>query len=314
MKAIDKIAKQYKNKYLIVIVGPTAVGKTSVAIEVALRLKTEIISADSRQFYKELSAATSIPSPEQLAAVQHHFIQHLSIASDYNVFKYEQDVLSLLQELFQNVDVVVLTGGSGMYLDTVCRGIDFIPDAVPEIRERLNQIFLNEGLEPLRKDLLLLDPVAYKNIDLANHKRVIRALEVIHSTGKAYSAHLTKTQSSRPFQIIKIGLNTNRPLLYNRINNRVEEFIANGLEYEARQLFPLKHLVALQTIGYKEMFDYFDNKISMKQAIEKIKVNTRRYAKKQLTWFMRDKEIMWFTPDNIDLIMEYLNSKLTEGS
>jgi tRNA dimethylallyltransferase len=293
-------------KYLIIITGPTAVGKTSVAIDIAKQYSTEIISADSRQFYKEMKIGTAVPSQNELDEVPHHLIGNLSIHDYYNVFKFESDALSIIDNLFQKKNTAVLVGGSGLYIETICRGIDLIPDADTEVREQLNLTYAQHGIVPLREQLKLLDPLSYETLDIANHKRIIRALEVCIATGHPYSSLLKKQVKKRPFKIIKIGLNRDRAELYEIINSRVDFMIQNGLVDEARNLFKFKDLTALNTVGYRELFTYFDGKITLEEAIEKIKVNTRRYAKKQITWFARDKEIQWFHPSAIPEIIDFI--------
>jgi tRNA dimethylallyltransferase len=296
-------------KYLIVITGPTAVGKTAVAIQTAKHFLTAIISADSRQFYKEMTIGTAVPTADELAIVPHHLIGNLSIHDYYNVFKFETDALHILNDLFQTKKVVIMVGGSGLYIDTICDGIDLLPDAEPEIRQHLNQTFSMQGITPLREQLKLLDKVSYNRIDIANPKRIIRALEVCLSTGVPYSSLLKKETVKRPFNIIKIGLNRDRTELYQTINQRVDTMIKNGLEAEARELYKYKGLTALNTVGYREMFSYFEGKYTLNEAIEKIKVNTRRYAKKQITWFARDKDIKWFHPADLSGIVNYIKKQ-----
>jgi tRNA dimethylallyltransferase len=298
------------SKYLVIIAGPTAVGKTSAAITVAKELSAEIISVDSRQFYREMMIGTAVPSREELDSIPHHFIGNLSIHDYYNVFKFESDALQLLSELFQAMDVVVAVGGSGLYIETLCHGIDLMPDAPPELREQLNHTFETQGIMALRSQLKLLDPLSYETIDIANPKRIIRALEVCITTGQPYSALLKNKASERPFNIIKIGLNRDRSELYEIINHRVDVMIQQGLESEVRDLYKFKGITALNTVGYREMFSYFEGALSLSQAIEKIKVNTRRYAKKQLTWFARDKEFQWFHPSAGNEIIKYVKAKM----
>ncbi|MEI6852561.1 MAG: tRNA (adenosine(37)-N6)-dimethylallyltransferase MiaA, partial [Bacteroidota bacterium] len=250
------------------------------------------------------------PSREELDYVTHHFIGNLSIHDYYNVFKYESDALQLLSVLFQSMDVVIAVGGSGLYIDTLCHSIDLMPDASPELREQLNRTFETQGIMPLRSQLKLLDPISYDTIDIANPKRIIRALEVCLTTGRPYSASLKNKTTERPFRIIKIGLNRDRSELYEIINHRVEIMIEQGLEAEARDLYNFKGITALNTVGYREMFSYFEGEYSLKEAIDKIKVNTRRYAKKQLTWFARDKEFQWFHPSAGNEIIRYIKAKM----
>ena len=296
-------------KHLIIILGPTAVGKTSLAINLAQHFKTEIISADSRQFYREMTIGTAKPSPEELALVRHHLVGMLSISDYYNVFRFETEVMSLLENLFTMHHVVIMAGGSGLYIDTICHGIDHIPDPDEDLRNELNQIFLQQGIQPLRDRLKLLDYQAYQKIDLANPKRIIRALEVCLTTGRAYSSFLNNVNPDRPFNIIKIGLKRERKELYDRINRRVDNMVANGLAEEARTLYPYRDYNSLQTVGYRELFEHFDGSYPLETAIEKIKTNTRRYAKKQMTWFARDKDIHWFSPDEAESIKTFLTKQ-----
>ncbi|MBP1630215.1 MAG: miaA [Bacteroidetes bacterium] len=281
------------NKELIVLVGPTAVGKTSEAIRLANFLKTDIISADSRQFYHELNIGVARPTTEELSLAKHHFIGHKSIQDSYNVGSYEKDALQKIEELFKKYDKLVLTGGSGMYVDVVCNGIDTLPDVNNDIREELNRIFKEKGITPLQEELKEKDPEYYSIVDTSNHIRLIRALEIIRQSGKTFSSLRTNTKQERPFKIKKFALQRDRKELIDRINLRVDIMINEGLIEEAREVYPFKGLSALNTVGYKELFNYFDGKISLEQAIEDIKTNTRRYAKRQMTWFRKDKEIIW---------------------
>ncbi len=281
-----------KNK-LIVLEGPTAVGKTTYAINLAKQLKTEIISADSRQFYKELNIGVARPSLEELAEVKHHFIAHIGIEEYYSVSKFETEVLSLLETLFQSHETVVMVGGSGLYVNAVCHGIDELPDPDDELRESIQKMYETQGVEGLRAQLKILDPVFYNQIDLANHKRLRRALEVCLQTGKPYSELRTNTKKSRNFEIERIALNRDKEELYDRINRRVDIMMQDGLLEEVQSLYPFKHLNALNTVGYKELFDYLDNRISLEQAIIDIKTHSRRYAKRQLTWLRAQDNISW---------------------
>ncbi len=299
-----------QDKYLIVIAGPTAVGKTSAAISIAKQLSAEIISADSRQFYKEMRIGTAVPSDDELASVPHHLIGNLSIHEYYNVFKFETDALQILSNIFQTKQTAVMVGGSGLYIDTICKGIDIMPDAEPEIREQLNQTYALQGIIPLREQLKLLDPLSYDKMDIANPKRIIRALEVCLATGLPYSSLLKDQATRRPFHIIKIGLHRDRAELYEIINRRVDKMIADGLESEARELYKYKGLTALNTVGYREMFDCIEGKCTMAEAINKINVNTRRYAKKQMTWFGRDKDIRWFHPADLHGILDFIRKQI----
>ncbi len=281
-----------KNK-LIVVEGPTAVGKTVYAIDLAKRLQTEILSADSRQFYRELNIGVARPSPEELAEVKHHFVAHIGIADYYSVSRFEQDALGLLEKLFETHESVVMAGGSGLYVNAVCYGIDELPDPDEELREDIQKLYETRGIEALRAQLKILDPVFYDQIDLANHKRLRRALEVCLQTGRPYSELRTNTRKSRPFEIERIALNRDKEELNERINRRVDVMMQSGLLEEARGLYPFKHLNALNTVGYKELFAHFSGEISLEQAVIDIKTHTRRYAKRQLTWLRAQADIHW---------------------
>lgn len=298
-------------KSLIVLTGPTGIGKTDTAIALASHFNTEIISADSRQFYREMKIGTAVPSDDQLNLITHHFIRFLSVRDYYSSSLYERDVLKLLDSIFKQKSIVILTGGSGMYIDAVCNGIDDIPDIDPVIREKYNRKFREEGLEGLRAALRLLDPEHYRKVDLKNHKRIIRALEICESTGRPYSDFLTRKKSERDFNIIKIGLTMERTELYRRINERVDTIITLGLEEEARQLYEFRNLNALKSVGYSEFFDYFEGLVTREKAIELIRRNSRRYAKRQVTWWSRDKEIVWFRPDQLDEIILFIEVKIS---
>lgn len=287
-----------KENTLLVIAGPTAVGKTTVAIDIAKHLKTEIISCDSRQIYREMIIGTARPSAEQLAQIKHHFISCQSVQDYYNASLYEIAVLELLQTLFKTNKTVVMVGGSGLYIETVCNGIDDLPAIEPEIRENVLKRYKESGIESLRQELFKIDPEYCRSADIQNPKRIFKALEVYYMTGKPYSAFLTKPQKERDFNIVKIGLNRDRKELYNIINNRVDMMMKDGLLKEVRSLINARHLNALNTVGYKELFDYLDGKIEIEEATGLIKRNTRRYAKRQITWFNRDKEIKWFHPED----------------
>lgn len=283
---------------LIVLLGPTGVGKTDISVDLALQTGSEIISADSRQFYREMRIGTAVPSPEQLESVRHHFVQFLSVDKYYSSSIYEKEVLQLLPELFARNPVVIMTGGSGMYIDAVCKGIDDIPDVDQRIRDKYNRMYIENGIAGLRVALKILDQEHYSRVDLRNHKRLIRALEICESTGKPYSSFLHKEKQKRDFRIITIGLNRPREELYSRINLRVDAMLMEGLEEEAHLLYPKRHLNALNTVGYREMFDYFDGAITKAKAVELIKRNSRHYAKRQLTWWSKDGSIIWFHPDD----------------
>jgi len=279
---------------LIVLLGPTAVGKTDISIELARHFGCEIISADSRQFYREMKIGIAAPSDHQLAEIKHHFIGFISVRDYYSSSLFERDVLKLLPGLFSRNKIVLMTGGSGLYIDAVCKGIDDIPDVDQEIREKYTRKYKEEGIEGLRMTLRLLDPVYYEKVDLRNPKRIIRALEICESTGRPYSTFLTEKEHTRDFKIIKTGISRPREELFQRINQRVDQMMKNGLDDEAGKLYPFKDLNALNTVGYKELFDYFDSKITREKAVELIKRNTRRFAKRQMTWWNKDPEIEWF--------------------
>lgn len=295
---------------LIVILGPTGIGKTDLSIDVAKAFNTEIISSDSRQVYKELKIGTAVPTDEQLQKVKHHFIGNKSIYDYYNASMFEFEVLDILKELFQKKDQVVMTGGSGMYINAVCDGIDELPTIDQKLREDLIKKHEEEGIESLRLQLKMLDPVSYEKIDLKNPKRVLKALEVSIQTGKPYSSFLTQPKKKRDFKIIKIGLQRDREELYERINLRVDQMVEEGLIEEARNYYQDRHLNSLNTVGYKELFEYFDGKITKEKAIELIKRNSRHYAKRQISWFSRDKDIVWFHPEKKDEIISYIESLL----
>jgi len=285
------------NQTLLVILGPTASGKTDLAINAAKWLDTEIISADSRQFYRELNIGTAKPTPDQIASVKHHLIGQISIHDRYNISDFENDVLSLLEKLFQKHDVVVMCGGSGLYIDAVCNGIDDQPEHDPAIRQQLDQEYRTNGIVYLQNELHRLDPDYYRQVDISNPHRLMRALEVCHMTGKPYSSFRTGLKKSRPFKIVKFGIDVPREELIKRINARTDAMISAGLIDEARENLVNRHLNSLNTVGYKEMFDFLDGKCSLEEAVEKIKVNTRRYAKRQMTWFRKDVEIKWIKPE-----------------
>lgn len=292
---------------LIVILGPTGIGKTDLSIEIAKEFNTEIISSDSRQVYKELKIGTAVPNDEQLTKVKHHFIGNKSIYDYYNASMFEFEVLDLLEILFQNHNQVVMTGGSGMYINAVCDGIDDLPTIDKKLRDDLVQKHKEEGIESLRLQLKMLDPETYSKIDLKNPKRILKALEVTIQTGKPYSTFLSETRKKRNFNIIKIGLQRERNELYQRINLRVDQMIDEGLIDEAKRLYKDRNLNSLNTVGYKELFAHFDGEITEEKAIELIKRNSRHYAKRQISWFSRDKEIEWFHPDKKDEIIRFIN-------
>jgi len=301
-------------KTLLILLGPTGVGKTDLSIEIAKYYNTEIISCDSRQIYKEMRIGTAVPDQQTLETIPHHFIRSHSIHDYYNASKFEVEVLERLELLFQKKDVVLMTGGSMMYIDALCKGIDDLPEVDDELRQSLMARMEAEGIESLRNELKYHDPVYYNEVDLRNPKRILHALEICLMTGKPYSSFRINQAKKRPFQIIKLGLNRDREVLYNRINQRVDIMFSEGIEKEAIDLYPFRHLNSLNTVGYRELFDYFDGTITIEEAKERIKANSRKYARKQLTWFRRDPEIKWFTPDMKDEIIAYADQQLQEGS
>lgn len=296
---------EVKVKKLIVIVGPTAIGKTSLAIKLANHFSCEIISADSRQFFKEMAIGTAKPTPVELAAAPHHFVDFLSITQKYTAGQFEKDAINKLKELYIKNDIAILVGGSGLYVDAVCKGIDEIPSN-EEVRKQLNNELEEFGLEPLQNELEKADPKIWETINQKNPQRIIRALEVCRHTGKPYSFYRKGTPKHRDFEIIKIGLDTERAIVYNRINKRVDIMLEQGLLGEVEQLISHKHLNALNTVGYKEFFSYFDQQLSLEEATELLKKNTRNFAKRQLTWFRKDKSTIWFEPSDFEKIISLL--------
>lgn len=290
---------------LIVLIGPTGVGKTELSLRLAEHFRTCIVSADSRQLYADLKIGTAAPTPGQLQRVPHHFVGTLRLTDYYSAAQYEAEVLNLLEKLFTEHDTVLLTGGSMMYVDAICKGIDHIPTVDAETRQLMLQKYEAEGLESLCAELKLLDPEYYRQVDLKNPKRVIHALEICYMTGKTYTSFRTNSPKERPFRIVKIGLTRDREELYDRINRRVDLMVEEGLVEEARQVYPYRTLNSLNTVGYKEMFKYLDGEWTLPFAIEKIKQNSRIYSRKQMTWFKRDKEIRWFHPEQEAEILEY---------
>ena len=293
-------------KKLIVITGPTAVGKTDLCIDVAHQLDIPIINADSRQLFRELRIGTAAPTNEQMAEVKHYFVGTLGIGDYYSASMYEQDVLHLLDSLFRDSDYALLSGGSMMYIDAVCNGIDDIPTVDDETRTTLKQRLANEGLEPLVEELHRLDPEHWAIVDRKNPRRVVHALEICLMTGKTYTSFRKSEKKERPFKIVKIGLNRNREELYNRINLRVDNMMSQGLLDEAKRMIEHRNVNALNTVGYKELFNYINGLWTLDEAVERIKGNTRRYARKQLTWFKRDTLMQWFHPDDRSDIMTYI--------
>ncbi len=291
-------------KTLVVVTGPTAVGKTALTMELAQHYGVPIINADSRQIYRELKIGTAAPTDEQLRQVPHLFVGSKSIDDYYNASMYEQEVLSYIKE--SSSPIQLLSGGSMMYIDAVCNGIDDIPTVRDDIREEMKRRYQEEGLEALCEELRQLDPEHYAIVDRQNYRRVIHALEICHQTGKTYTSFRTQQKKERPFRIVKIGLNREREELYNRINQRVDQMMKDGLLEEAKSLINKRSVNALNTVGYKEIFDYLDGRWSLEEAVERIKGNTRRYARKQLTWYKRDEDMRWFHPDDIQEILNYL--------
>jgi len=296
------------DKYLIVIAGPTASGKTATAITIAKALRTVIISADSRQFYREIPIGTAAPTREELSEVEHYMIHNLSIEDRYDVADYEKDVLLLLKKLFLNHDAVVMTGGSGLFIDAVCNGLDSIPDISDETRNRVNALYEKGGVVALQNELQHLDPEYYEIVDKHNPRRLQRAIEVCYQTGLPYSSFRKNNTKERDFKIIKLALLWERNELITRINKRVENMISDGLVEEARSVYHKRNLNSLNTVGYKEMFQYFDGDISLNEAIELIKISTRQYAKRQMTWLRKNNDYRWFSIDEIPKMIEYIQS------
>jgi tRNA dimethylallyltransferase len=288
---------EQKIKTLLVITGPTASGKTAAAIKLARHYKTVIVSADSRQFYQEMSIGTAKPTDEELAATKHYFINSHSITQNFTAGNYEKQCLDLLNELFQAHDVVILAGGSGLFIKAACEGFDEFPNVKAGLRDKLNQELNEKGVGFLQEKLKIADPDYYAQVDLNNPQRIVRALEIFETTGKPFSSFRKSSLNKRPFSVIKLGLSLPREILYQRINHRVNDMVKLGLVEEAKSLLPYRHSNALNTVGYSELFDYFDGKTDLPTAIELIKQNTRRFAKRQLTWFGKDKEILWFNAD-----------------
>ncbi|NND88628.1 MAG: tRNA (adenosine(37)-N6)-dimethylallyltransferase MiaA [Flavobacteriaceae bacterium] len=295
---------------LICVVGPTAIGKTRLAIELAQHYNTEILSADSRQFFKEMEIGTAVPSAEELAAAPHHFIQHRSVEADYTVGDFEKEAIEKLESLFEKHRVAILVGGSGLYVDAVVRGLDEFPTIDPQVRKTLNEEFETNGIESLQKELKTVDKQQFDRIDTENPRRLIRALEVYRSSGQPYSSFLRKHKTERAFRTIYIGLTAPRPIIYDRINRRVDLMMKQGLLQEVETLLPFKSTNALQTVGYRELFSYLEGTFTLDQAIEEIKKNTRRFAKRQGTWFRKNPDIQWFDYDEpTKHIIEHLHKK-----
>ncbi len=298
-------------KTLIVVVGPTAIGKTALAIELAQHYQTEIISADSRQFFKEMSIGTAKPSVEELAAAPHHFIGSHSVNQFFSTGDFEVQALALMEQLFHQHNVLIMVGGSGLYINAVCNGLDDMPEIDLNIREQLNQQFATEGIDSIRKQLAALDPTYFEKVDQSNPQRMIRGLEVVLSTGQKLSSFLTSNKKQRPFNIVKIGLNTDRAQLYAQINHRVDKMVDLGLIDEVKSLLPYRELNALKTVGYSEIFDYLDGTTDLTTAIDKIKQNTRRFAKRQLTWFKKDLDTVWFEPGKNEEVIRFLAQQIS---
>lgn len=295
---------------LIVLLGPTGVGKTELSLRIAEKFGTHIISSDSRQLYADLKIGTAAPTPEQLSRVPHHFVGTLKLTDYYSAAQYETEVLILLDKLFQDRDTVVLTGGSMMYIDAICKGIDDIPTVDADTRQIMLERYETEGLEQLCAELKLLDPEYYSIVDTKNPKRVIHALEICYMTGKTYTSFRTQKKKERPFNIIKVGLTRDREELYERINRRVDIMMDDGLLEEVKSVYPYRHLNSLNTVGYKELFNYLDGEWELPFAVDKIKQNSRIYSRKQMTWFKRDQDIQWFHPDQEKEIQSYISSQI----
>lgn len=302
------------SKFLISIAGPTAIGKTATAITLANHYQTAILSADSRQFYREMSIGTAKPSPKELTAAPHYFINSHSITDTFNVGDFEKQGLAKLEELFNEKDTAIMAGGSGLYIKAITEGFDELPEIDPAIRERLNRLFAQQGISALQDQLLIADPVYYDQVDLNNPQRLIRALEVYEGTGQPYSSYRKGSLQQRPFISIKLGLDMPREQLYDRINKRVDMMVSGGLIDEVKQLLPYRRLNALNTVGYSEIFDYLDGNTNLPRAIELIKQNTRRFAKRQLTWFRKDKDIQWFLPTDVSAIIQYIDKTIAARS
>lgn len=300
------------DKYLVVIAGPTASGKTATAIKVAKALGTVIISADSRQFYKELPIGTAAPTKEELSEIQHYMIHNLNVEDKYDVADYEKDVLLLLNELFLKHDTVVLTGGSGLFIDAICKGLDTIPDISEKNRNLVNELYEKGGLEALQNEVKRLDPEYYEIVDKKNPRRLQRAIEVCYQTGLPYFSFRKNSSKPRNFKVVKLALLWERNELICRINQRVENMIKDGLVEEAKSMLPKRHLNSLNTVGYKELFEYFDGKVSLGEAIEQIKIDTRQYAKRQMTWLRKNDDYKWFTIDEQENMLTYINSIIND--
>ncbi|MDD2387058.1 MAG: tRNA (adenosine(37)-N6)-dimethylallyltransferase MiaA [Bacteroidales bacterium] len=301
-----------KNKHLVIVFGPTGVGKTDVSIQLALYFGAEIFSYDSRQFYKELGIGVAKPDANQLSKVKHHFINNVSIHDHYSISQFETEAISALDEYFKTNDIAIMVGGSGLYVDAICKGVDIMPDHDEKIRQEVIEFYENNGIEALRFELKKIDPEYYKIVDLKNPQRLLRAIEIYRATGKPFSQFRTNKTANRNFNIIKLGIDLDREILYNRINDRVDNMIKNGLIKEANHLHKYRGLVALKTIGYTEFFNYFEtgNEQNLEKTVQLLKRNTRHYARRQLTWFRRYKDAKWFGPKDLEEIKEYVNLKV----
>jgi tRNA dimethylallyltransferase len=299
-----------EGKHLIVLAGPTASGKTATAIKLAKAFDAEIISADSRQFYKELSIGTAAPTAEELAQVKHHFVHNLSIEDKYDVADYERDVLDFLKQYFKTKNIAIMTGGSGLFIDAVCNGLDEMPDISEEVRNRVSKMFETDGLEGLQKEVERVDNEYFQVVDKQNPRRLQRALEVYYQTGKPYSTFRQRNVAKRDFDIVKLAILWDRDKLIERINLRVDMMMRQGLLDEVKSVYPKRYLNSLNTVGYKELFDYLDGKCTLEQAVEQIKINTRQYAKRQMTWLRKNNDYQWFTIDEVDEIIENLMLEL----
>jgi tRNA dimethylallyltransferase len=302
-----KLMSMNSTKRVIIIVGPTAIGKTALSIDIAKRLNTEIISCDSRQFYKELLIGAAPPSSKELAQVKHHFIHNLSVTNDYNAGVFELDAMAKIEQLHKKKDTIIIVGGSGLYINAICKGFDNIPEIPDNIRKELNNQFRQKGITWLQDEVKKIDSISFESCDTQNPQRLLRALEVYKATGDTLSSFKSETAKIRPFKIIKIGLTIDRALLYERIDARIDKMIENGLLEEVESLLPFQNKNALQTVGYKEIFSFYNNECTLEEAIANIKQNTRRFAKRQLTWFRKDKDIKWFELHKLDEINKFIS-------
>jgi tRNA dimethylallyltransferase len=300
------------DKYLIILFGPTGVGKTDLSLNLAKHYNSEIFSCDSRQFYKELGVGVAKPDPEQLKTIKHHFISSVSIHEHYSISQFETETIEKLQKYFKTNNIALMVGGSGLYIDAICNGVDIMPDHDEKIRQEVIEFYEENGIEALRFELKKVDPEYYDEVDLKNPQRILRAIEIYRSTGKRFSEFRTNKKAIRNFNIIKIGIDLDRETLYQRINNRVDKMFQNGLLHETKDLQKFKGLVALKTIGYTELFNYLENEQSFEKTVELIKRNTRHYARRQLTWFRRYKDAKWYGANNENEIIEYVNSEINK--